>query len=216
MKIWKKTAIKEATIEERKNTMGKVIIVSVTIMLVAMLLLAAVVVSSVSQVTQTFIKSNPETIDKISMINAASASDYDDNSLILSLLWAKYASGSVGGKVEGSFTGRFTTAKVRKLEKVNLSCIDEYEFVKSALNKTEGGAVQTSEQFLGSLEFRSRLQNKGCTEVGSAGNTKLWRCPHSNCQTRETVTETAGEFIPERIDIRKIEAESTLNQKSQK
>lgn len=183
-------------------TTRREVIVAITSIIITVVLSALVAFYGINQTAQAFIKNNPDLPDKMVLLNAAEKLGVDDE-LVLTAFLSKYMQGSFdgNGQVDGSFKGRFTTVMVRSLEKVNLSCIDEYEFVKG-----NNYPYATEGNFIGSLEFKSRLQNRGCTELGSAGTILLWKCPLHNCQMREVTREFAGTFIPESIEVRKIQA----------
>lgn len=190
-------------------TTGRVVIVSISAVIVVLILSAIAVFYGVNATAQTFIKNNPELLSVIGLMDSSASGNQE---MTQALLLAKYAKGSFDGtgQVDGSFKGRFTTTKVRSLEKVNLSCIDEYEYGQfTELDENRPSLTMES--------FKGKLSDMNCNiflthsiinkyDDDTKGQISFYKCPVHNCKMREVSTEAAGEFIPESIDVRKVQA----------
>lgn len=193
-------------------TTGRIIVASVTLIVIVLILSATAIVYGVSSTVGVAIKNNPELLSAAWMSNSASEQD------IMTLLLAKYVKGGFDGtgQIDGSFTGRFTTVNARSLEKVNLSCVDEYDYQIVTTPQSPVGVFAAN-----AVIGRNRFLDKGCAELGRFSPPDVFengmiiaynnsyvvvRCPLNNCAMREVDAEKAGEFIPEKVDIRKIQA----------
>jgi hypothetical protein len=101
----------------------------------------------------------------------------------------------MGLDTEGSFTGEFTTKKVRTLEKKDLTCIDKFQYHKVA-------------EYEQDLVFVEKLKDQLCTRFASTNGTSFYKCPTFNCERVEVAKEDPYSFIPKSIVIRKVSVNS--------
>ncbi|MBI4029332.1 MAG: hypothetical protein HY376_03120 [Candidatus Blackburnbacteria bacterium] len=196
-------------------TTGRVVIASISAVIVVLILSAIAVFYGVNATVQTFIKNNPELLSVIGLMDSSTSGNQE---MAQALLLAKYAKGSFDGtgQIDGSFKGRFTTVWQRSLEKVNLSCVDGYEYQIATMPQGRVGVFAAN-----ALISERRFNDKGCQDIGQFTkpgtfengmtvvyneNYIVYRCPLNNCRMREVTREFAGDFIPESIDIRKVQA----------
>ena len=200
--------------EMRGWTTGKVVIVSITAIIIVLMFSAVLMV-------QIVLNNNPNLLSILTAQNP----ELNQNTLMTVLL-AKYTKGSLdgNGQIDGSFKGRFTTTTVRNSEKVNLSCIDAFDYQIVTIPQNPVGVFAANV-----LISERRFNDVGCdvlgkftkpdtyeppTNSGAVSTTltiynesyAVYRCPIYNCAMREVNTERVGEFIPESIDIRKVQA----------
>lgn len=113
--------------------------------------------------------------------------------------------------IDGSFKGSFTTKTERYLEKVNLSCIDEYVYVSEAninhIPVSDGKHNAVREQL-------EQYTDKGCKMYYQTKNFTLLKCPKHNCAMKEVTRVVPDEFLPESVDLQKIQAEAGGDLKS--
>ena len=134
----------------------------------------------------------------------------DDMSQLLSSLLLKQMTVSGDGslKLGGSFDGRFTTKIDRTLEKVNLSCIDEYQY-RTSINPE--GYIPNSEDYVNQVRWFEQLKDMGCSAYRVAGNVSYFKCPKHNCPMKEVDAEKSGSFIPQRVILNNIGMDASFN-----
>lgn len=108
--------------------------------------------------------------------------------------------------INGEYKEEFTTVNERGLEKINLSCIDEYNY----------------SWYPGDYSMTESLKDAGCTKYGQypwqttmvnytyqnatylIPDGAYWKCPLRNCATKEVLTKKKGTAIPQSLTIDKI------------
>ena len=166
---------------------------------------------SATSVVDSFGKMSPE-IAKVIPAYAAVDSADKGNTAVGTLLALNYV--NADASVEGSFKGRFTTKQERVLEKVDLSCIDEYAYqiieVTPATNGYDKASQKAKEQVLenNGCELTNSYSDTPVGNVASAKSYNLWKCPLRNCALKEVDSEVSGQFIPETVDLTKVSAKS--------
>ena len=190
-----------------------VVIGILTVLSVLVTVIVNTGIREAGEVTRDFLSKNPEAVFLYTIDNLYGG-ELDEQTL-QALLLAKYIKGTAAGSIDGSFKGRFAVGRARSLEKVNLSCVDRYEYKKIFNFDTyEATAIDKSELYREEQQFK----DEGCEKIYVENvvshprqDAALWKCPLHNCQMREVVTEFAGDLIPESIEIKRIQAEGKFN-----
>jgi hypothetical protein len=190
-------------LKKDKPNNGKVPMNWNQVIITVLVCLAAVIVGfivTMGSVTKE-LASSPE-------VPLALSGNVDENLLLLSILKNFDASADIdlGADVDMEFNGHWPEKYERQLEKVNLSCVDQYTYLS---HQSPESYNADSSGYVNALEFFESANDQGCMIYGSAGNVTLFKCPKRNCRMREISVETSAEdFIPTDISITKVSAEA--------
>ena len=110
----------------------------------------------------------------------------------LTLLKQMFVSGALDTNVVGNFEARFTTKKERTLEKIDLNCVDEYNYL----------AVDTNISL--SVIRTQQMVDEGCTQFSADGIVSYYKCPKRNCKMREVSYEHLNDIIPTKLALSNI------------
>ncbi len=126
--------------------------------------------------------------------------DLSDNVMYLAL--ASQMRGE--GDVQGSFNGYFTTREERSLEKIDLRCIDKYNYVMFK----NPGLVRNksrSSEYPALTKYREELEDDGCYIYGTGDDLFYYKCPLRNCNQRVVKRIVPDKFIPDKVNINRIQ-----------
>lgn len=153
-------------------------------------------VNAVSNTLESAITKNPE-LAFLALSEEYSTSSQSNMELLAILSVAKQVSMETKGSIDMNFKGYFTTKDVRELQKVNLSCIDDFEYFDISGN-------------LITPENDERLKDEQCikyfTENTENSTTGYYKCPKFNCATKEVISKQVDQFIPDYITVSHIDA----------
>ena len=170
-----------------------------SVLTVAIIMFTMIVIAFMHYSTQ-FASNNPE----IGLAYLFKDS-YDGESVVQASL-LKQAQGK--GNLDLDFRGTWTTKTVRELQKKDLTCIDEYEYV----------TLENPDKF-----SNVKFEDRGCKfvdiEHAEYGNVKLsnetlyYKCPLFNCERIEVQRNVSGDFIPESIIVTHVDIEGGIKGK---
>ncbi len=106
--------------------------------------------------------------------------------------------------IDIDFNGYFTTVNERSLEKVNLSCIDEYRYFWTHNEETFNCTACDSISYKNLVLKNEERIDQGCVVFDEKGDYFLWKCPLRNCQQREVIRVLHDEFIPTKIAVHRV------------
>jgi len=110
------------------------------------------------------------------------------------------------GNLNGRYEARWTIKENRELEKIDLTCIDEYAYY-TLWNKNKYSNEKGSRGYNNLILNLEEWNDKGCIFFKEEGNRTYVKCPKKNCQLREKITEEEGNMISERLIVSKVSAE---------
>lgn len=147
--------------------------------------------SDVGQSVVTAFEKNPE-------LMFAFNNDLPQEALYFAILKYMSAEASV------DFYGYFTTKTIRSLEKVNLSCMDKYQYRTSL---QPDFYTKNTENYIRQIKWFEQLKDIGCSQYHIVGNLTYFKCPLRNCEHKEVTRIINDEFIPQRIGVKKVSIE---------
>lgn len=213
--------------------------VIITVVLSVFLLGTASSINSVSDALATVpselnsvLAKNPE----VAAIYAASANDNvyygRDDPVMYAVILSALKQMSANGKVDMTYNANFTTVVDRSLEKVNLSCVDEYDYYKietkvttvqqqpgivyrpsnnvsitlystTYIIKSQTGEKESKED---GMIIDQRMVDQGCVKFHmEAQDGQYYKCPRRNCAMKEINTVRSGGMLPISLQVRDFE-----------
>ncbi len=107
----------------------------------------------------------------------------------------------LSGNVDMDFKGHFTTIKKRSLEKVDLTCIDKYDY---RLLLTANAYQSNTQDYVDAINGLEEFKDMGCVTHHEKNNVTYFKCPLRNCKLKEIISEVPGRFIPQSIGVTKL------------
>ena len=119
-------------------------------------------------------------------------------------------------ELNGNFKARPLTKMERSLEKKDLTCIDEYEYVTAGYTSQTSTSdwhyltvvnlsyLQQTKMTPIDVEQIARYNDLGCTEYGSDGTKSYLKCPLYNCEMIEVKREVPYGWAVDSLEVSSI------------
>ena len=132
-------------------------------------------------------------------IGAATESSEDTTMKLAALGVLKQMSASGNADVQGHIAGHFVSEEVRRMEKVNLSCIDAYNYYE--LNTSKPSYPRDMEI----------AKDRGGSKYAEVNDTVFIKVPAHNCAMREYSTPTTADLVMDDFEVHRVTASASYS-----